>query len=60
MHFTGTKSSPYILLLLKYKKCSDYLHQHKFQDQLSLNAFCNTFDLHLATICHKDLCFVYF
>ena len=22
MHFTGTKSSPYILLLLKYKKCS--------------------------------------
>ena len=22
MHFTGTKSSPWILLLLKYKKCS--------------------------------------
>ena len=22
MHFTGTKSSPQILLLLKYKKCS--------------------------------------
>ena len=23
-------------------------------------AFCNTFNLHQATICHKDLCFVYF
>ena len=23
-------------------------------------AFCNTFDLHSSTICHKDLCFVYF
>ena len=23
-------------------------------------AFCNTFDLHLATICHYGLCFVYF
>ena len=22
MHYTGTKSSPYFLLLLKYKKCS--------------------------------------
>ena len=38
-----------------------------FQDQLSLNsgqkylgAFCNTLDLHEATICHKDLCFVSF
>ena len=26
MHFTGTKSSPYILLLLlKYKKCSTHI-----------------------------------
>ena len=37
-----------------------------FQDQLSLNAgqniaaFCNIFDLHLPTICHLDLSFVYF
>ena len=26
----------------------------------SRGAFCNTFYLHLATICHKDLYFVYF
>ena len=36
-----------------------------FQVQLWLNcrskgAFCNTFDLHWATSCHLDLCFVYF
>ena len=39
-----------------------------FQDQSSINAgqkycriaFCNTVDLHLATICYLDLCFVYF
>ena len=33
-----------------------------FQDQLLLyaGAFCNTFDLHFATSCHSDNCFVYF
>ena len=47
-------------------------HIIDFQVQLSLNAgqkyhrmlkggaFCNSFDLHKATICHLDLCFVYF
>ena len=37
-----------------------------FQYRLSLNAgqkfcrFCNTFNLHYATICHYHLCFIYF
>ena len=51
---------------------TDVLRKHRFQkqkiviqDQLSLNAgqkhaICNTFNLHLATFCHLDLCFVYF
>ena len=35
------------------------LHYSNTQNAPS-GAFCNTFDLHLATICDQDVCFVYF
>ena len=40
---------------------TDYrLMQVKSIAECSKRTFYNTFDLHKATICHKDLCFVYF
>ena len=41
-------------------KTNNHLMQVKSIAECSRGAFCNTFDLHSATICHKDLCFVYF
>ena len=40
---------------------ADYrLMQVKVLQNVPRGAFYNTFDLHKDTICHKDLCFVYF
>ena len=46
---------------LKFVFKIDYrLMQFKNIAECSKRAFCSTFDLHLPTICHEDLCFVYF
>ena len=41
-------------------KTDHRLMQIKVLQNAPKGAFCNTFDLHLATSCHLDLCFVYF
>ena len=49
MHFTGTKSSPYILLLLKYKKCSARMDAVLNKEHLSVTYYSHSI-LHLCKL----------
>ena len=50
MHFTGTKSSPWILLLLKYKKCSARMELGKVGHQVNLDTRLQTVEIQMRRL----------